>query len=122
MRVFCRQQARGTLTDVSHKICNLQLLSMVKCIERCTTMASISGLSSLAFAGQQLSPEEAAGLEVAIAKRRLEEDVQDVKFWGKISGQERDYLIAYAVIKAEEFPLKRFFAWCGICFARKIAT
>jgi hypothetical protein len=78
-------------------------------------MASISGLSSLAFAGQQLSPEEAAGLEVAIAKRRLEEDVQDVKFWGKISGQERDYLIAYAVIKAEEFPLKRFFAWCGNC-------
>ena len=79
-------------------------------------MASVTGVSALAFSGNQLSPEEAAGLEVAIAKRRLEEDVEDVRFWGKITGKERDYLVAYAVIKAEGFPLKRFFAWCGICW------
>ena len=74
-------------------------------------MASIAGLGNLAFSGNTLSVEEAAGLEVALAKRRLEEGVSDVKFWGRITGSERDYLVAYAVADIEGFPHKRFFAW-----------
>ena len=74
-------------------------------------MASVTGVGSLAFSGNTLSVEEAAGLEVAIAKRRLEEGVTDAKFWGRVSGSERDYLVAYAVVDVQGFPHKRFFAW-----------
>ena len=32
-------------------------------------------------------------------------------FWGKIMGETNDYLIAYSLIPAYYFPVKRFYYW-----------
>jgi hypothetical protein len=72
-------------------------------------------LNHLGFAGHTLNVEERAGLEVAINKRRLEEGLREVLFWGKLYGEEDDYLVVYGFGASADFPRKRFYYRCGPC-------
>lgn len=61
--------------------------------------------------GRTLNVEERAGLEAAMAERRLDERLIDIKFWGKIDGLEKDYLIVYGLKPSQEHPQKQFYFW-----------
>ena len=69
-------------------------------------------LPHLSFSGLTLNVEERSGLDLAMRKRQLDEHLETVLFWGKISGQEADYLIVYGYPPSTEFPRKQFYAWC----------
>lgn len=69
----------------------------------------LQDLNALGFSGRTLNIEERAGLEVAIAKRRLEDGLQDLGFWGKVYGDEDDYLVVVGYGPSEDYPAKRFF-------------
>lgn len=69
----------------------------------------ISQLNELGFSGRTLNIEERAGLEVAISKKRLEDGLQEAFFWGKVYGEEDDYLVVYGFGESADFPRKRFF-------------
>lgn len=66
-------------------------------------------LNNLAFSGHTLNVEERAGLEAAIAKRRLDEGLTEAFFWGKITGAEADYLVVYGFGPSTDFPKKQFY-------------
>jgi hypothetical protein len=69
-------------------------------------------IGALGFSGHTLNVEERAGLEVAIAKKRLEEGLREVGFWGKLFGEEDDYLVVAGFGPSADFPRKRFyFRW-----------
>eukprot|EP01138_Halocafeteria_seosinensis_P016504 gb/GECG01016835.1/.p1 GENE.gb/GECG01016835.1/~~gb/GECG01016835.1/.p1 ORF type:complete len:301 (+),score=57.74 gb/GECG01016835.1/:1-903(+) len=59
--------------------------------------------------GRTLNVEERAGLETAMAERRLDERLVDIKFWGKIDGLEKDYLIVYGLKRSQEHPQKQLY-------------
>jgi len=62
------------------------------------------------FSGQTLSLDQKSGLEVSMLQRQREEVfLTRLKFWGKIMGVEDDYLICYALIPAEDVPMKKFY-------------
>lgn len=65
-------------------------------------MTSLSSLPDLGFSGYTLNVEERAGLEVSLNKRRLEDGLQELVFWGKLNGDEDDYLIAVGFGPAQE--------------------
>ncbi len=66
-------------------------------------------LNALGFSGYTLNVEERAALEVAISKKKLEDGLQEAFFWGKIFGEEDDYLVVYGFGESADFPRKRFF-------------
>ena len=66
-------------------------------------------LHHLGFSGHTLNVEERAGLEVAINKQRLDEGLREMKFWGKLLGEEDDYLVVYGFGASQDFPRKRFY-------------
>jgi hypothetical protein len=68
--------------------------------------------SSFSFSGQGLNVEERAGLEVAINKRRLDDGLREVQFWGKLFGEGDDYLVVVGFGASTDFPNKRFFYAC----------
>lgn len=72
----------------------------------------IKRFPDLAFSGYTLNVEERAGMEIAMRKRQLEEGLERVLFWGKITGQEADYLIVYGFAPSTEYPRKQFYFWC----------
>lgn len=74
-------------------------------------LQTIDTLGRFGFAGVTLNIEEASGLELAMRKRQLDEGLENVFFWGKISGQEADYLIVYGYPPSMEYPRKQFYAW-----------
>ena len=66
-------------------------------------------LNHLGFSGHTLNVEERAGLEVAINKQRLDEGLREVLFWGKLFGEEDDYLIVFGFGASADFPRKKFY-------------
>lgn len=68
-------------------------------------------LCSATGCGRTLNVEERAGLEAAMAQRRLEERLVDIKFWGKIEGQQKDYLVVYGMHPSQDHPDKQFYFW-----------
>ncbi len=83
----------------------------------------LQDLNALGFSGRTLNIEERAGLEVAIAKRRLEDGLQDLGFWGKVYGDEDDYLVVVGYGPSEDYPAKRFFyTYVRICFHRRVCN
>lgn len=73
----------------------------LKNIER-TGMMSCNGLSF----------EEISGLEIAMMKRKLEENLRGkMYFWGKIFGTTQDYLIVHNIDPYAAFPEKKYFFW-----------
>jgi radial spoke head protein 9 len=60
--------------------------------------------------GVCLNTEEVAGLEVAMMKRKMEENLKGkMFFWGKIYGSTQDYLIVYNIDPFTEFPDKKYY-------------
>lgn len=62
------------------------------------------------FSGRVLNPEQYAGLEMAMLKIKLQENLNnDLEFWGQIMGKAQDYLICQYVNRYAEFPHKKFY-------------
>jgi Radial spokehead-like protein len=73
----------------------------LKNIER-TGMMSCNGLNL----------EEISGLEIAMMKRKLEENLPGkMYFWGKIFGTTQDYLIVHNNDPYAAFPEKKYYFW-----------
>ncbi|KAA0174595.1 hypothetical protein FNF27_03970 [Cafeteria roenbergensis] len=66
-------------------------------------------LDDLAVSGFTLSVEERAGLESGMRKRQLEEGLASIRFWGRITAAEADYLVAYGFPPSAEYPKKQFY-------------
>lgn len=82
---------------------------------RCNTRRPKMELSQIDRAGPSgctLNIEERAGLEAAMLKRKLEEGLDKMYFWGKVFGIESDYLIVFAIVPSDDFPAKKFYFWC----------
>uniref|UniRef100_A0A7S2V1U7 Radial spoke head protein 9 homolog n=1 Tax=Fibrocapsa japonica TaxID=94617 RepID=A0A7S2V1U7_9STRA len=64
--------------------------------------------------GCTLSLDEKSGLDIAVLQRRQEEIFSTkLYFWGKIMGEEEDYLVAYALVPSEDVPTKKFYYCTG---------
>lgn len=74
-------------------------------------MVDVLDLNSLGFSGRTLNIEERAGLEVAINKRKVEDGLREAFFWGKLYGEEDDYLVVYGFGESLDFPRKQFYYW-----------
>lgn len=61
--------------------------------------------------GQTLTPQERSNLELGLLKRRATEQLSSVRFWGRISGDTADYLVAVALLPGKDFPDKKFYFW-----------
>lgn len=73
-------------------------------------MTDVRDVKSLSFSGHTLNVAERALLSAAILKKRVEEGLAEVSFWGKIFGSEASYLIAVGVVqKFSGVPSKKFF-------------
>ncbi|KAF1335985.1 Radial spoke protein, partial [Globisporangium splendens] len=59
--------------------------------------------------GQVLTPQECSNLEIGMIKRRATETLLSIRFWGRISGETQDYLVAVAILPAKEYPKKKFY-------------
>jgi radial spoke head protein 9 len=64
--------------------------------------------------GITLNLDERVNLELALHKLREQEQFDEVKFWGKVSGVAKDYYLAVVVNYEghQGFPHKRMF-WCN---------
>jgi len=71
----------------------------------------IRRMDDLAGSGFTLSVEERAGLEASMRKRQLEEGLSTVRFWGRITAAEADYLVVYGFPPSADYPKKHFFFW-----------
>ena len=66
----------------------------------------------LGFSGNTLNVKERSLLEIVMAKKKREESLQEVLFWGKIFGTSADYLICFGVRKMfTGVPVKKFYFW-----------
>lgn len=73
-------------------------------------MTSLSNLDGLASSGVGLTVEERAALQVEFLRLTNAEGFDEVNFWGKIYGNEADYIICFALVSnGQQWPLKRFF-------------
>lgn len=70
---------------------------------------NISDLSKLSHCGGSLSVEEASALEVAMLQKKLDEGFSSILFWGRITGENTDYLIVYASIPGDIIDEKKFY-------------
>jgi radial spoke head protein 9 len=61
--------------------------------------------------GQTLTPQERSNLELGLLKRSATETFLSLRFWGRISGETQDYLIAVAVLPGKDYPKKKFYFW-----------
>lgn len=76
-------------------------------------MASIGMTRKLAsISGSGLTVEERAGLQVGMLRRKNEEGLMRILFWGKVSGTDNDYLVCvgYLPSKAGALNKKWYFA------------
>jgi len=65
------------------------------------------------FCNQKLNPAEQGALSSSLAEIKLNENFQSTRFWGKIYGVERDYLIIEATTVTHEIRHKFFFSVDG---------
>jgi hypothetical protein len=69
--------------------------------------------------GQGLSLNQRLAVSNAIKNLKLNEQLQDISFWGKIAGKERDYLIAQSVAVSTKIAKQHFFSHDdGLTFAK----
>ncbi|RLN49224.1 hypothetical protein BBJ28_00006341 [Nothophytophthora sp. Chile5] len=61
--------------------------------------------------GQTLTPQERSNLELGMLKRGATESLLSLRFWGRITGEAQDYLIAVAVLPGKDYPKKKFYFW-----------
>ena len=62
--------------------------------------------------GFTLNPEEICALGASMQQRQIEEKLNgQMKFWGKIFGDQQDYLIAVNINTDSAFPTKKFYFW-----------
>ena len=61
--------------------------------------------------GQTLTSQEQSNVEIGLIKRSATEKLMNLKFWGKITGTQADYIIAVGLIKSNDYPTKKFFFW-----------
>lgn len=63
--------------------------------------------------GFTLSTSERAGLQSSMLQRREEEALPELLFWGKVFGNENDYLVCHALCPPQpedgEFPIRRYY-------------
>lgn len=69
----------------------------------------IAKIHLLGPSGYTLSMEEKASMQIAMLQRSREENLGKMHFWGKLTGETNDYLIAYALVPTYGFPGKKFF-------------
>lgn len=79
-------------------------------------MCDLENVERLNDSGFTLSVEEKSGLQTAMLRRKLEEKLDTVQFWGKIFGKQNDYLVCFGLLPSYDFPSKKFF----FCNANKI--
>lgn len=67
--------------------------------------------SYLGASGSGLTVAERAGLELSMLQTQQEEKLprDGLSFWGKITGDNNDYLVAVALLPAYPFPTKKFY-------------
>ena len=69
-----------------------------------------AGMQHISSQGGVLSARESACISAALAKLRISEKYPQVYFWGRISGDEDDYYIAYGLRQSsKKYPNKRFY-------------
>ncbi|ETW02407.1 hypothetical protein H310_05923 [Aphanomyces invadans] len=59
--------------------------------------------------GSALTSQERSNLEIGFIKRNATENIESMRFWGRISGDAQDYLISVAFIESVDAPKKKFF-------------
>ena len=71
----------------------------------------IHDLHDLAWCGATLNVQERAVLEAGLVRRRLEEGLESIGFWGRVTGTEADYLVAVGTLPAvgAGYPRKKFY-------------
>lgn len=73
-------------------------------------MASLSNVPALAeVSGQGLTVEESAALQVGMQRRKAEEGLMHVLYWGKVTGTDNDYLVVVGYLPGKGAPRKKFF-------------
>eukprot|EP00591_Stephanopyxis_turris_P008770 CAMPEP_0195525750 /NCGR_PEP_ID=MMETSP0794_2-20130614/26351_1 /TAXON_ID=515487 /ORGANISM="Stephanopyxis turris, Strain CCMP 815" /LENGTH=260 /DNA_ID=CAMNT_0040656275 /DNA_START=30 /DNA_END=809 /DNA_ORIENTATION=+ len=73
-------------------------------------MADVRTIKALNFSGHTLNVAERALLKPALLKKRAEENLAETLFWGKIFGQEANYLICVGIVqKFSGVPSKKFY-------------
>ncbi|CAM9238933.1 unnamed protein product [Ectocarpus sp. 13 AM-2016] len=78
-------------------------------------------LDFLGPCGKTLSVSERSGLQVSMMQREREERLEGkMVFWGKVEGNENDYLVCYALatptLEEGDFPLKKARTPCSFYF------
>lgn len=68
---------------------------------------------STSFCNQKLTPSEQSAVSASLAEIKLNESFESTRFWGKIYGQEHNYLIIEATIVTHEIKHKFFFSVDG---------
>ena len=66
------------------------------------------------FCNQKLTPSEQSAVSASLAEIKLNENFQRTRFWGKIYGEEHDYLIVEAATVTHEVRHKFFFRLCRL--------
>jgi len=70
----------------------------------------ITDCEKLGFSGMSLNVKERSLMEILMAKKRREEGLDEMLFWGKIYGSTADYLICFGVRKMfSGVPSKKFY-------------
>mmetsp|Transcript_9268 Transcript_9268/g.6624 ORF Transcript_9268/g.6624 Transcript_9268/m.6624 type:complete len:104 (-) Transcript_9268:642-953(-) len=79
-------------------------------MEACSLLDNMKYLSQN---GITLNMEEKLQLDLALQKLDNDLEFEELHFWGKISGVQNDYFIAYGTnyMGHKEFPCREFF-WC----------
>jgi len=79
-----------------------------------SNVMQLSDLDSVGYAGRGLNVAERATLEITMAKKVREESLDEMLFWGKIFGTNKDYLICVGTKKAfSGVPEKKFYVCNG---------
>lgn len=47
-----------------------------------------------------------------MVKRRNEEGLDGIEFWGKVKGTDNDYLVCVGYSNSVDYPNKKFYFWC----------
>jgi radial spoke head protein 9 len=69
----------------------------------------IHDLHNIGWCGSTLNVAERTLLEAGLVKRKLEEGLESVGFWGRVSGTDADYLVAVGRGPSKGYPRKKFY-------------
>ena len=73
----------------------------------------LTSTAALGVNGACLSTEESSALNIAALQRKNQEDFSsDLCLWGKVTGEQADYLVAYQRVASYPFPTKKFYYMC----------